>query len=154
MKNIDKQILGLAGEYWTAAELCRRGVYAQLTLGHHKQTDILVETEYIMLRIQVKTKRGDEWPSVRGIYRENDILVLVDTKNKDDTARPDFYILDIDDWKKLIQKEKERYPSVNIDKNKLQIKYPDGWTGLNIKLSDVQRHKEKWEKITEKYKQK
>ncbi len=72
-------------------------------------------------------------------------------KNKDDTSRPDFYILDIDDWKELIQKEKIRFPKIKID-DKLRIEYPDGWKGLNIKPSDVKDHKEKWEKIINKIK--
>jgi hypothetical protein len=37
-----REKIGLAGEYAVAAELCRRGFYAQLTLGHHKKTDLLV----------------------------------------------------------------------------------------------------------------
>lgn len=42
---LSKELIGLAGEYAVASELCRLEVYAQLTLGSHKQTDILVETE-------------------------------------------------------------------------------------------------------------
>ena len=30
---IEKSILGVAGEFAVAAELCRRNIYAQLTLG-------------------------------------------------------------------------------------------------------------------------
>ena len=37
----------MAGEYAVASELCRRGHYAQLTLGHHKKTDLLVEIKSI-----------------------------------------------------------------------------------------------------------
>jgi hypothetical protein len=40
---LSKESVGLAGEYAVASELCRRGHYAQLTLGSHKKTDILVE---------------------------------------------------------------------------------------------------------------
>lgn len=144
--NKEKDLIGLAGEYAVASELCRRGVYAQLTLGKHKQTDILVETEYTMLRIQVKTKQGEVWPAVKGIYRDDDILVLVDLKSKNLNERPDFYVSDISDWKKLIEKEKIRSPSIKVD-GRLRIEYPDGWKGLNIKLKDIQTHKERWDKI-------
>jgi len=34
---ISKDILGLAGEFAVASELCRRGIYAQLTLGTRKR---------------------------------------------------------------------------------------------------------------------
>jgi hypothetical protein len=33
-----KELVGLAGEYAVASELCRRGYYSQLTLGNHKKT--------------------------------------------------------------------------------------------------------------------
>ncbi len=36
--------MGLTGEYAVASELCKRGYYAQLTLGnHYKKTDLIVE---------------------------------------------------------------------------------------------------------------
>src|SRR5258708_28183458 len=103
-----KELHGLAGECAVASELCRRGVYAQLTLGNHKQTDILVETKDHMLRISVKAKQGNEWPSIGGISRRDDFLVLVDLKEKFDKDRPDFYILGLDDWNQLIQEALQR----------------------------------------------
>ncbi len=130
---IPKEFLGLLGEYAVASELCRRGVYAQLTLGHHKQTDILVETETRVLRISAKAKQGNEWPSVSGLYRMDDYLVLVDLDGKSDTERADFYILDLNDWKHLVTEESKRRPNITVD-NQNRISYPDGWNGLNIQL--------------------
>src|SRR5436190_23440825 len=102
MEKISKELLGLAGEYAVASELCKRGLYAQLTLGHHKSTDILVEAEHRMLRIQVKTKQGREWPSISGVYRGDDFIVLLDFQNKQEGERPDYYILNRRDWLKLV----------------------------------------------------
>lgn len=143
---LSKEFLGLAGEYAVASELCRQGVYAQLTLGSHKQTDILVETEDRMLRISVKAKQGSEWPSVSGLYRPDDFLVLVDLKRKANTERPDFYILDLTDWKRLVLEECQRDSAITVDKEN-RIRYPDGWTGLNIKPERVLAAKERWDKI-------
>src|SRR5258708_23004639 len=109
-----KELLGLAGEYAVASELCRRGVYGQLTLGNHKQTDILVETKDHMLRISVKAKQGNEWPSIVGLCRSDDFLVLVDLRGKSDMDRPDFYILDLDDWKQLILEEHQLNPTTIV----------------------------------------
>ena len=39
---IPKETLGLAGEYAVASELCKRGIYAQLTLGNRKSVDLLL----------------------------------------------------------------------------------------------------------------
>ena len=149
MEKLTKEFLGLAGEYAVATELCKRNLYAQITLGHHKSTDILVETDSNILKIQVKAKQGREWPAVSGIHRENDYLVLVDFQKKDENDKPDFYVLDIKDWKKLIKEEMKRFSGIEID-DKLRLKYPDGWKGLNIKPNRVEICKDDWNKITAK----
>src|SRR5438876_5198991 len=96
---IARDTLGLAGEFAAASELCRRGVYAQLTLGNRKRTDLLVDADAgTMLRIQVKAKQGREWPGVRGIYGESIALVLVDYERRNPSERPDFYVLFPKDW--------------------------------------------------------
>src|SRR5258708_2583790 len=133
---LSKELLGLAGEYAVASELCRRGVYAQLTLGNHKQTDILVETKDHMLRISVKAKQGNERPSIDGLCRSDDFLVLVDLRGKSDMSRPVFYILDLDDWKQLILEEHRLRPDTTVDECN-RITYLDGWKGLNIKPEKV-----------------
>ena len=146
MQKLTKEFLGLVGEYAVASELCKRNVYAQLTIGRHKSTDILVETKDNVMKVQVKAKQGREWPGVSGVSRSSDYLVLVDFQKKNEDDRPDFYILDIIDWKKLIEGEKEKFPGLEID-NKLRIKYPDGWKGLNLEPNQVEACKGKWDKI-------
>jgi hypothetical protein len=102
---LPNELVGLSAEYAVACELCRRNIYAQLTLGNRKRTDILLETDEGMARIQVKGKTGPDWPRCKGIFRENDLLVFVDFQNKSVDERPDFYILYVADWKKLLKKE-------------------------------------------------
>jgi hypothetical protein len=121
MSKINKDILGLAGEFAVASELCRRNIYAQLTLGLRKRTDILVETEVGMLRIQ----------------------------------RPDFYILTVEDWKKLLEKEliqtgKVARGEVTIDEKNVPI-WEDGYhQGWKITPEMIKEHQEKWDKIVAK----
>jgi len=145
---IPKEFVGLAGEYAVASELCRRRVYAQLTLSHHKRTDLLATSEYSVIRIQVKAKQGGEWPAISGIYTADEFLVLVDFAVAEG-SRPDFYVLNLEDWRNLLQLEKDRCPSAMVDE-KLTIRYPDGWKGLNVRPARVSQHKECWQKITEK----
>jgi len=38
---ISKECIGLAAEFAVASELCKRGIYAQLTFGNKKRTDRL-----------------------------------------------------------------------------------------------------------------
>jgi hypothetical protein len=146
-----KDILGLAAEFAVASELCRRNIYAQLTLGLRKRTDILVETESGMLRVQVKGKQGREWPGCKGIYGNDMVLVFVDFENKKENERPDFYILTVEDWKKLLEKEliitgKVKRGEVTIDEKNVPI-WKDGYQGMSIKPEGIKEHKERWDKI-------
>lgn len=115
MMKMSKELVGLSGEYAVASELCRRGVYAQLTLGHHKRTDLLVLVDFAV----------------------------------GEGLQPDFYVLNLEDWKNLLRLEKERLLQVQVDE-KLTIRYPDGWKGLNVRPAMVSQHKDCWQKITEK----
>ena len=103
---IKRASLSMAGEYAVASEICRRNFYAQITLGRLKRTDILVynpETKK-HLRIEVKSKQKREWPGQKGIVDEQALLIFVNFEGKKDTERPDFYILDSEDWKQFIDK--------------------------------------------------
>ncbi len=128
---LSKDILGLSAEYAVASELCRRIIYAQLTLGTHKRTDILAETEKGMLRISVKGKQGREWPFCKGIDGKHIVLVFVDFENKMMNP-PSFYILTVEDWKRLLGTEEVKRQNTET---------PD------IKAGMIEEHKDKWEKI-------
>jgi len=149
---IPKDVLGLAGEFAVASELCRRGIYAQLTLGHHKRTDLLIETDQKMIRVQVKAKQGKEWPGVKGIHGPDMILVLVDYHNKQNTERPDFYILLPTDWEQLLDKElrntgKVERGDVTINEQGVPI-WSDGYKGMGIHIDQVEPFREAWDKLS------
>ncbi|MFW6122388.1 MAG: group I intron-associated PD-(D/E)XK endonuclease [Petrotogales bacterium] len=149
--SLSKETLGLAGEYAVASELCKRGIYAQLTLGNRKRTDLLVETDDSMLRIQVKSKQKKEWPGIKGITGNDIVLVLVDFEKKPLNSRPDFYVLTSSDWAQIINARCVQ-PG-HLEKGKVTISdsnvptWSDGYVGMGIKSVDVQAYKEKWEKI-------
>lgn len=150
---IAKDILGLAAEFAVASELGRRNIYAQLTLGLRKRTDLLIETERGMLRVQVKGKQAREWPGVKGIYGKDIILVFVDFERKTENERPDFYILTVEDWirlleEKLVSTGKVERGEVKITENNIPI-WKDGYKGTGIRPQMISEHKEQWDKIKE-----
>lgn len=151
--SVAKENLALAGEFAVASELCRRGIYAQLTLGLRKRTDILIETETAMLRVQVKTKQGNAWVC-SGVFGENIILVLVDYADRQLDQRPDFYILTARDWVNFFKvpwvKERIAEGIVKIDKENRPIWHSEGkstFRGFRVEPEDIVKHKEKWNKI-------
>jgi len=153
---IPKEVLGLAGEFAVASELCRRGVYAQLTLGNRKRTDLLVESDTSMLRIQVKSKQGTQWPAVKGITGADIYLVFVDFKSKDPLERPDFYILSTVDWISFVQVELIDTGFVSAKKVTLNSEnvptWKDRFVGMSVKPTQLAPYHEQWALITERAK--
>ena len=148
---LDKETIGLAGEYAVASELCRRGVYCQLTLGNRKKTDLIVETDNRLFRVSVKSKQKYGWPRVKGIWQKDDIIVFVDYKGKEPTDRPDFYVLDVPAWKKVLKCKLEKLndSSAKIDdENTMYWPGEEGeknaWTGCQVTVADVRAFKDAW----------
>lgn len=155
MEKIDKAILGLAAEYAVASELCRRGVYAQLTLGNHKRTVLLVDVDRgKMLRLQVKAKQQHEWPGVKGVFGPEMVLVLVDYENKKLDERPDFYVILPTDWKSFLQVQLAESGQAQQGQVSLNDELVPTWrgkkrnyVGISVRPEHVQKHKDQWDKI-------
>jgi len=145
---LSKENVGLAGEYAVASELCKRGFYAQLTLGNHKKTDLLVESNDSLFRVSVKAKQGSTWPKVTGIWAPGDLLVFVDFKGKNVNERPELYILGVDNWKALISKLHKSKSDSKIDKKTNTLYWGDddkkGWWGCSISVNNVKEFKDCW----------
>ena len=150
---IDRPTLSLAAEYAVASELCRRGVYTQLTLGNLKRTDLLVLAEDgNVVRVEVKAKQGRDWPACKGVNGEHSVLVLVDFQNKRPFVRPDFYILNSKNWRSLIKKKKESFGKkmkINEDNIPIFPKQSGGtpYKGVSVYVEDVSKFKDKWDKV-------
>jgi hypothetical protein len=149
-KKIPREVLSLAGEYAVASELCKRGLYSQLTLGNHKRTDILVETDSRVLRISAKAKQGYEWPAVNGPVRPDDFIIFVDFAGKNVEEKLDFYVMNLEDWKQFLQEEFARYGEKGrVLKNEDgTIIGPDGFKGLTVRVKQIIAYKDRWDKIT------
>ena len=159
-EKISRNTLGLAAEFSVVSELCRRNLYAQLTLGHQKRTDILVFSEdEKMTRIEVKAKQGREWPNCKGIFGSNIFIVFVDFHKKDLTSRPAFFVLSVADWRRVLKRRiaeiKQRNPKkrISIDSENVAVfeseinRHGKPYRGMGIRPSDVIRYKEHWDKI-------
>lgn len=151
MSKLSRETIGLAGEYAVASELCRRGLYCQLTLGNYKGVDLLVDpASGNAFRISVKAKQGGEWPSIAWTINDNDYFVFVDYAGKADNERPDFYIIDKAAWDLL----EENVINIHAAKGKTAVKesgklvWPDGWKGINIKPAMIAGAKDRWDRMS------
>lgn len=149
--SICAEMIGLAGEYAVAAELCRRGAYCQLTLGNRKKTDLLVAiNDQHYMRVSVKSKQKQSWPRVKGIWLPDDLLVFVDYKGKDTMIPPDFYVLDVKAWKKIVAKKLKSDPRAKKDAENT-VFWPaveegekNAWTGCQVSVAEVAEYKDAW----------
>ena len=151
-----KEMVGLAAEFAVASELCRRDIYAQLTSGHQKRTDLLIFSEdNQLLRIEVKGKQGGSWPNCKGIYGSNVVLVFVDFAGKGEREPPDFYILTVREWVAFVEGEIRRLAPTRIvlDDRNVPIfldqvdKKGEPYKGMGVSPDQIREHHEKWEKI-------
>lgn len=83
--SIPKDLLSLAAEHRVASELCRRGVFATMTPGNRKQTDLYVvrDSTRKLLRVEVKASQGRQW--VTRIAQQK-------AKTKSSYNPPDFWV--------------------------------------------------------------
>lgn len=96
---ISRNLSGIAGTYYVAAELSRRGYIALITLKNTAGVDILASSEdsFKSIGIQVKTNQHNKrkaWllsKKNEDLHSENLIFVFVNMKK--DGERPDFYII-------------------------------------------------------------
>lgn len=82
----------LAGEYFVAAELYRRGFSVGMTIGNAKAIDIFANKDNRTLSIQVKAIRNKKsvgWPMMSSKILDDILYIFV---NLNDQANPDYYI--------------------------------------------------------------
>lgn len=156
---IQKSLLGISGEYSVAAELAKRNIYAQLTLGNQKRTDLLIFSEKSnkFLKVEVKCKQSVSWPNCKGINDNQSVIVFVDFQKVSLSHRPKFYVLANEDWAQLMTQKLEYYRqrgrNVEIVNNHLvfidqKIKNNGkNYEGCPVTLLDVNLHSERWDKI-------
>lgn len=89
---------GVAGEYFVAGELSRRGFIASITLKNSRGIDVLVSNEAATktIGVQVKTNKNNQtqWmlrDKAENYVAENLFYVFVNLRDKH--SRPDFYIV-------------------------------------------------------------
>ena len=77
-EGLDRNCVHLAGEYFAAAELSKRGYAIGITMGNAKAIDILVEKNARTANIQVKAIKGKTgWPIMRDKVVSNVVYIFV-----------------------------------------------------------------------------
>lgn len=78
--SIERNSTHLAGEYFVAAELYRRGYSVALTMGNAKAIDLFAEKNGRTISVQVKairSKKSVGWPIMRDRIKSNILYIFV-----------------------------------------------------------------------------
>jgi len=82
----------LAGEYFVAAELYRRGFSVGMTIGNAKAIDLFANKDNKTFSIQVKAirnRKSSGWPMMKNKVLDDVLYIFV---NLNDQENPDYYI--------------------------------------------------------------
>jgi hypothetical protein len=110
-QNSDRNSTHLAGEYFVAAELYRRGYSVAITLGNAKSIDLFAERGARTVNVQVKAirdKKSVGWPIMLDRVK-NDIIYVFVCLNEPDVA-PDYYLCTSAEARKKVK----QYPTRGI----------------------------------------
>lgn len=152
MDKISKALTGVAGEYFVAAELSRRGYIASLTLRNTKGIDILAANEHGTKTVGIQVKTNQASNSSWVLNRKNEdydsqnlIYILVNlNENK---QMPTYHIVpskivsnkikhDHEKWLDTPGKKGKKHLDNNIRKfTDREDKYLDNWDLINEMLS-------------------
>jgi len=149
---------GIAGEYFVAAELSRRGYIAAITLRNTPKVDILASNGEKTVNIQVKTRRTDkmngwnfggeelksrqEWSKI--------FYVLVEISSNPVEKAVGYYVVPKNELNERIEKNFQKWISgVNLRNGKPR-KSKVRMFKLNEHLDFlVEKYKDKWDKLFE-----
>jgi|GEM_PF-2316687 len=148
-RQVAKILTGLSGEYYVAAELCRRGFFASLTLKNYPKVDLFVmhPVEQYAVPIQVKAvARGKGgWgffvPSDAAMYQGLFVFVVVG----DDQHPYETFILTPQEV--ADRAERARHDYMTALPHRAGMKEED--QPFMLHLSELEDRRERWDVVTQ-----
>jgi len=93
---LEKNQTGIAGEFYVAGELSRRGYNVTVTFGNTKSVDLLVQKDRAVFAIQVKTIQATKsicWNIDKTKVLGDHYYVLVNLHADHPEMKPEFFVL-------------------------------------------------------------
>ena len=132
----DRNSTHLAGEYFVAAELYRRGYSVALTLGNAKAIDLFAERDVRTVNVQVKairTEKSVNFGLRKDAIKDRIIYVFV-CLNLPGTP-PDYYICTSEQARGMVRPWKKR-PGIGLATLRSD-RYEDRWDKIEAALTPV-----------------
>ncbi len=105
---MEKNNTHLAGEYFVAAELYRKGFSVGMTIGNAKAIDLFVNKDNKIIPLQVKAikdKKSVGWPIMKKSVRDKIFYIFV---NLNGDNLPEYYILKGSEARKKVKQYRTR----------------------------------------------
>lgn len=147
-----KYHLGMAGEFFVAAQLQRLGLSASVTYGHAKSADVVafVEDSNRVVVIEVKTTRQPEWTFSGRIRTDSEkpwVFVYLPEESKE---APRYFILTQTDLHAILAPFDDEWSRRFKEKNGADFD-EKSWV-VNVSRKWLKDHENKWEAITDQLK--
>jgi hypothetical protein len=144
---VDKQqikyCLGMAGEFYVAAELLRRGLMAAVTHGNAKKADVLALNGEKAVVVEVKSTTNLKWVLGNGLPADSmKPWVLVHFKPIDEV--PEFYVLTSSELRGLLIPRDMEYRNSYLKRHGVEF---SGVGVYSVKRSEVLLYRNAWESI-------
>jgi hypothetical protein len=144
MEKKSSTLTGITGEYYVAAELSKRGLYAAITLRNNEGYDILVTNPRTKRQfgVQVKTTRNRrKWVLTKKTEGETDEnLYYVFVNLLEECVRPEFFVINSVKLATIVKSEYEKW--ITTAGHKGQSRNDNSIRGFCDKKGD---YKEKWD---------
>jgi len=143
-----KQTLGMAGEYFVAAQLNARGIPSSITYGNAKKADIVAYSgdKNFCEVIEVKTTSQNKWVIGNNTpEKSKDIWCLVYLT---ESYEPEYYILTSQDLNEILTPYDLAYREKYFKKHGKEF---DGKGVVSIKRNDIQKFKNAWNTISARF---
>ena len=144
-EKLSKGITGIAGEYFVAGELSRRGYMASITLRNNDSIDIhasnLVDNKIFGIQVKTTQNSGRKWPmshKAENLISPNLFYVFVAFKNIDE--RPEYFIVPSKDVAKYVKEDHEKWFSTPGKKGQ-----PHNETKMRKFTDSLGKYLERWD---------
>ena len=143
-----KYHLSLAGEFYVAAELQRRGISAAVTYGNAKRADVVAfsNADERVVKIEVKTTTSDDKWVIGNKIPEQSQTPWVFVRIPEGDGHPDFFVLTQAEINQILTPIAGEYRRRYLARHGKDFEGPGVET---LRLQHVQSHRSAWRKIVD-----
>lgn len=154
-----KYSLNLAGEFYVAAELNRRGIFASVTYGAAKNADVLAfdqqSRQTAIIEVKTTASPNKKWITGQHSIDKNSIhsqlfwvLVLVPDKENTSTA-PRFFVFTSKELVDKVSEAHDAYSAGYLAKHGVPFQDTRGVYSLSVEDAEAMQVEGQWAKISD-----